>query len=448
MSSTLPAPRKTSRRLERLVQDPVGTTRRAWRSWTGPAASPARMRRWTIRPGRRPTLAVGFSAWKHDWLARYLPDRELCFVGRLRAQEMLAPALARAAACGRPLEVLVWGTQSTPAFEAAVAQHGLAIERVEDGFLRSTGLGGLHTQPRSLCFDRQSLYFDARASSDLEHLLATHDFAGDAVLRARARRGLERLLGSGLSKYNHAADVDVAALYGPKTARRVLVLGQVEDDASIALGADRPWTNNELVRLAAAEHPGAQILYKVHPDVLAGHRPYRSDPSEVASLCTLLREPLPLAQALQTIDYVYTITSLGGFEALLRRIPVTTVGCPFYAGWGLTDDRQAAPRRGRRLSIEDLFAAAYLLYPRYFDPATGAAASFEDVLDALQAERRAGQAPARAPSRRTPGVASWFGSWLASWSAAGSALVAARNATPPAPWSPPSPRNALSLYVP
>jgi capsular polysaccharide export protein len=65
-------------------------------------------------------------------------------------------------------------------------------------------------------------------------------------------------------------------------------------------------------------------------------------------------------------------TSLAGFEALLRGKKVITYGVPFYAGWGLTRDL-ASPldRRNANRNIDELVAAALLLYPRYLDPITG-----------------------------------------------------------------------------
>ena len=41
---------------------------------------------------------------------------------------------------------------------------------------------------------------------------------------------------------------------------------------------------------------------------------------------------------------------------------------PFYARWGITDDRVKCDRRKRKLSIEEVFAAAYILYTRYVNP--------------------------------------------------------------------------------
>jgi capsule polysaccharide export protein KpsC/LpsZ len=215
-------------------------------------------------------------------------------------------------------------------------------------------------------------------------MLETHDFSADPKLLERARDGIRLIVEGGLSKYNTVSSLSLAKLLGEKTKPRVLVIGQVEDDASILYGCDRKFGNNDLVRLAAAENPDAEILYKPHPDVLNGVRDAQSDPEEVAHLCRIVKERIPLAQSFETIDKAYSITSLGGFEALLRGIPLTVLGCPFYAGWGLTDDRQPNPRRTRRRTVEEVFAAAYLLYPTYFEPTTGARYTFEQAVEWLK----------------------------------------------------------------
>ena len=62
---------------------------------------------------------------------------------------------------------------------------------------------------------------------------------------------------------------------------------------------------------------------------------------------------------------------MAGFEALLRGKKVTTHGVPFYAGWGLTTDLgPIPPRRSRSRSLDELVAAAIILYPTYVDPVT------------------------------------------------------------------------------
>lgn len=66
------------------------------------------------------------------------------------------------------------------------------------------------------------------------------------------------------------------------------------------------------------------------------------------------------------------MTSTLGFEALLRGLPVTTLGAPFYAGWGLTRDLGPVPARRRvRADLARLIHCALIAYPRYFDPASG-----------------------------------------------------------------------------
>lgn len=364
-----------------------------------------------------PTYVVGFSTWK-QFFRKFFPERELIFLPRDITEGEFNAKYRREILSNPGSEVFIWGFKA-PAYLLSFLQlHGVRTKFVEDGFVRSVQLGATKTPPMSICLDSRTPYFDARKASDLEVLLGTYDFAANPALLERAERGIRLLLETGISKYNNASPVDISTIYGPKTKPRVLVLGQVEDDASIRFGCDRPITNNDVVRLAAQENPDAQIIYKPHPDVLSGHRPYQSDPNDVNHLCRVLREDIPLAQAFETIDHVYSITSLAGFEALLRGLKVTTIGCPFYAGWGLTDDRQPNSRRTRTLSLQELFAGAYLVYPRYFDPDTGASIEFEDVVHLLSNLRTqsvrdasglgAGSKRRDASVSRQPTISEWY----------------------------------------
>ena len=103
------------------------------------------------------------------------------------------------------------------------------------------------------------------------------------------------------------------------------------------------------------------------------------------------------------------MTSLTGFDALLRDKTVVTYGQPFYAGWGLTQDRAAeggAPaaglrRRTRRLSLDELVAGALLHYPVYWDWTLKGYTTCEAVLHTLLAERTALEAGAGLESLRT-----------------------------------------------
>lgn len=343
------------------------------------------------------TFAVHVTEWKRSFLERYFPEKRFHFLPKDLSEREIERVWKPRILANETSELLVWGPELPAALTAIAAERKIPVVYLEDGFLRSHRPSASRTPPLSLVLDGRTPYFDCRKASDLEELLSTYDFEPDRALMARARAGIDLLIEGGISKYNGGRQRAAEAVYGEKTKKRVLVIGQVEDDASIRYGCPAPMTNNDLVRLAAAEQPKAQILYKPHPDVLSRVRPARSDPAEVEHLARIVTETLPLAEALNTVDHVYTITSLAGFEALMRGIPVTTAGSPFYAGWGLTDDRQAHPRRGRKLTLQALFAGAYLLYPRYFDPETGEETSFEATVATIR--RQLDEPDALSPSR-------------------------------------------------
>ncbi|EOX8193653.1 beta-3-deoxy-D-manno-oct-2-ulosonic acid transferase, partial [Escherichia coli] len=311
-----------------------------------------------------PIFAFHINDWKRPIIESWFPDKNFIYVPFKFKDQATINRWVKKIKDNKNSELLVWGMNLPEEFSS------LNIKKtyVEDGFLRSIGLGAAHTPPISLNFDSKTLYFNSREESDLESILNNYTF--DSQILERARKLKEKLIASGLSKYNNSSPVDISSIYGTKTKKRILVIGQVEDDASIKYGSTIKYTNNELVTIARLENPDAQIIYKPHPDVLNGFRKIYSDPKDVSYICQVITQDIPLSQALETIDHVYTISSLSGFEALIRNIKVTTMGCPFYSGWGLTDDRQDNPRRIRQLSIDELFAAAYILYPKYLNPLT------------------------------------------------------------------------------
>ncbi|AEH83818.1 MULTISPECIES: capsular polysaccharide biosynthesis protein [Sinorhizobium] len=329
-----------------------------------------------------PLFLFGFNKWK-TFIRDWFPDHEPRFV-RLKQWPFEYELYWKRLLLRDPrTRVLAWQYKGPPKLKEFCARHRIPFNYVEDGFLRSVALGALRVPPLSLAFDAQDMYFNANGPTDLEDILRTYDFESDDALMHRARATREQLLASRLSKYNSGHSLDIASIYGKKTGKRVLVIGQVERDASIAYGCSKKMTNNDLVRLASLENPAAQIIYKPHPEVLKGTAKAKSDPELVRDIALILQQDISLADALETIDHVYTITSLAGFEALLRGINVTTAGCPFYSGWGLTDDRQPNQRRNRKLTIDQIFAAAYILYPRYLDPVTKAPIEIEQALEVL-----------------------------------------------------------------
>lgn len=309
-------------------------------------------------------VASGMRLWKRGPLQRaFGRHRKMVF------EDAPDRATARAEQDGR--RHMVWAGKSAP-YPAAI--------RVEDGFLRSRGLGADLIPPLSLVCDDLGIYYDPTRESRLDRLVeaAAEGLPGDA--RARVERLIRRITKSGVTKYNLGG---AALPPGLPAGRRILVPGQVEDDASIQLGAGEVTTNQALLEAARRANPAAVILYKPHPDVEAGLRQGAVSGAEDLADAVLSRTD-PVA-AIDAVDEVWTITSTLGFEALLRGKRVTCLGRPFYAGWGLTDDRaMPVPHRQVRPDLVALAHAVLIDYPRYFDPLTGLPCPVEVALERLE----------------------------------------------------------------
>ncbi len=331
-----------------------------------------------VRPRLLPAcvFAYGFSLGKRRTLRRCAAGSAVRFV---RDVKCIEPGST----------LLLWGGDPPP----QGLSRGIHIVRVEDGFLRSVGLGAELARPRSWTMDSRGIHFDATRPSDLEHLLQTRQFSPPLLERAADLR--ERLVASGITKYN----VGRGAWRRPLQARRViLVPGQVESDASLRYGAPGICSNLGLVQAVRRANPDSHVVYKPHPDVGAGLRAEGAGEREVGLWCDEILGNLPMGELLNQVDEVHVMTSLTGFEALLRRKAVVCYGLPFYAGWGLTRDLLMLPRRTRHLSLDELVAAALLIYPIYLGNSSGVPGTPEQTLDEL-CERRAA-APARVGATR------------------------------------------------
>lgn len=295
-----------------------------------------------FREDKNGYLAIGMSPWKRPHLSRaFGREKNLKFAKKDKAQGSRTP--------------VVWGMAKAP--DGAL--------RMEDGFLRSRGLGAELTPPLSLVLDYPSLYFDPSVEGRLDRLLAETANLPLAEIE-RSERLIQRILGSSLTKYNIGAEMPELADKSPK----ILVVGQVEDDASVIHGADEVRSNRDLLIATRDQNPDACLIYKPHPDVLAGLR--KGAVSDADTLADVVLDGVDADAALRSVDAVWTISSTLGFEALLRNLPVTCLGMPFYAGRGLTCDH--APRPKHRLNdvtLAQLAHACLIGYPRYFDPRDG-----------------------------------------------------------------------------
>ena len=322
---------------------------------------------------RLPIVALGVARWKRAQVRRFLQAT----TGAPSFRSRPASALRLAARQGGRL--VVWASREPDGLARQAAAAGVPLLRLEDGFLRSSGLGADLVPAASLCLDAEGIYYDPTGPSALESSIERGNFPQEVL--ARARRLREAIVQHGLSKYNTGAAA--TGIAWPAGRRRLLVPGQVEDDGSVRKGSPLVRSNLELLRRARAAAPEAFLVYKPHPDVEAGHRKGAVPESGTRALADLVARGISSSALLAEIDEVHTMTSLIGFEALLRGRDVVTWGLPFYAGWGLTRDHLACPRRTRKACLDELFAAALVLHPRYLDPVTGLPCPVEMVLQRL-----------------------------------------------------------------
>ncbi len=320
-------------------------------------------RRWREFPQR--IEAFGFKPWKQPILRRFLAGSQVRFRRRDKPSTEQAQALA------------IWGRNRGKGLERQ-RMEGQPLLRVEDGFVRSVGLGANLIAPLSWIIDRRGIYYDAGSTSDLELLLAKHEFTP-----AEKRRGAElrhQLVRAAITKYNLAAP----AWQRPVNAARVvLVPGQVESDASIRYGSPGLRTNRQLLEAVRRAEPQAWLIYKPHPDVVAGLRPGSTGGFDPDGYSDEVVIDAAIDQLYDAVDAIHVLTSLAGFEALLREREVHTWGLPFYAGWGLSHDRVSCDRRGRKLELDELVHASLIAYPRYVSRHSGLFIEPEEAIEEL-----------------------------------------------------------------
>lgn len=309
---------------------------------------------------------AGIAPWKRSRVTAMLSAAGKLPHARDAAQAIrLAQQRGGAVAC--------WASRQPKGLADLAAAAKVPVWSIEDGFIRSAGLGAALVQPCSLALDSKGAHYDSTRPSDLEALLQNAAFAPAQL--ERAARLIERLCARGITKYNLAE----AAPDLPEDKPFVLVLGQVDDDLSVQLGGGGQ-TVAGMIEAVRREEAGRVIVFKPHPDVSAGLRRGVTSPEGCISV-----PDADLLWLVQRAERVHVLTSLGGFEALLRGREVVVHGQPFYAGWSLTHDRNPPLRRTRRLSLEALVAGALIEYPLYFDPVQGQRCTAEQLLDRIEA---------------------------------------------------------------
>lgn len=307
-----------------------------------------------IDRNRQLSAILGVAAWKRPTVDPMLWDGD--------AGPRYASDIPSRTAKGSRLAA--WKSRTPAETLAAAARANLMVAEIEDGLIRGRGLGANCIPPLSVVVDFSGVYFDPSSPSDLEQILQSAEM--DKSLLERAAQLRKMIVEAGISKYAGGSNASVRS----DGRRRILVVGQVEDDRSVLSGGGGQ-TNLELLQRARSIEPDACIIYRPHPDVEAGHRKGHIPDHQALRFADEIQRGGSIIAAIGNVDELHCITSLAGFEALLRGKVVTTHGVPFYAGWGLTTDLgPIPPRRSKRRSLDELVAAALILYPIYVDPVT------------------------------------------------------------------------------
>lgn len=297
-------------------------------------------------------IAYGFSPWKKKFIAAYFAFPKL----KLKFQRYFKPE--------KNAHVLVWGKKAKQLKDLNYKQ----VTTVEDGFIRSVGLGAKLIRPCSLVFDDIGIYYDATQPSRIEQLLSRIELNPSQIQRAQHLQRL--LIDLNISKYNVG---ESRQLKRPQHSRILLVVGQVEDDMSIQLGGIGIKTNLDLLKKVRQDHPDSYIIYKPHPDVQTGLRVGKISDQDMLTYANQIELNTSILECFEICDEVHTITSLSGFEALIRGLKVYCYGLPFYAGWGLTQDLYSSQRRNNKnITLETLLYVTLVEYPTYNLPHTRA----------------------------------------------------------------------------
>ncbi|GAA6135084.1 capsular polysaccharide biosynthesis protein [Oceaniserpentilla sp. 4NH20-0058] len=306
--------------------------------------------------------APNFSLWKRSFIPEFIAQsaNKITFLKRKRAEQ-----------------TLIWGMKQPEVVDCW---------RIEDGFIRSVGLGADLRRPSSLVVDKQGIYYNGKQASDLEGLLDSYQL--NEYEQVRAEKLISQLKHSDITKYNveSADDVEQIKLSAGDRAI-VLVTGQFQQDLSMEFGAIDIKDNLSLLKQVRCDYPDAYIIYKEHPDVYSGVRPGRLSDAEVKQFADLYLSSTSLLSLFAITDRLCTICSLAGFEALIRGVSVSTYGLPFYGGWGLTQDNYSYPRRNKKVSVNELVYITLVLYSRYVNWETRSITAVESTISQIVCDK-------------------------------------------------------------
>ncbi len=279
--------------------------------------------------------------------------------------------------------VVLWGISEVDIntvnlFDYAV-KNKKPILIIEDGFIRSFFPMPYGEISASMRMDAIGCYYDTYYPSAIENLLNDENFnlSDDELIYIRDL--IKKIVDFDITKYN-SSNKFITPIH-QKSDNIVLVIDQVYGDMSIQKGGldDKDFT--KILEHALHENPNSLVFVKQHPEAVLGIRKGHfendllNDPRIV-----LITDNINSLSVIKHVDKVYCGTTQMGFEALLCGKDVCCFGKPFYAGWGVTNDRADIPRRTKSRCIEEIFYAAYIYNTVYLNPITKKKCNIDQVI--------------------------------------------------------------------
>ena len=142
---------------------------------------------------RRKLCVAGVKLWKRPFFKHYFKDNIIGF--------WKDPHLSLNFASKKNAVVLCWSSYVNETLKQQCASRNIKLEQIEDGFIRSNGLGAALVKPLSLSIDDLGIYYDPRSESRLERYIK----ASSTLLPAkidRAKKIQQKIIQLGISKYN------------------------------------------------------------------------------------------------------------------------------------------------------------------------------------------------------------------------------------------------------
>ena len=270
---------------------------------------------------------------------------------------------------------------------ASALKYGKKAYIIEDCFLRSIfsvaykDIDPKYQKSIGFTIDDLTSYYDANFPSRLELMLNNKDIVISEEQKQRVRACIDKIVETHLTKYNNQP------IFEPKIGRegvkKVLVVDQSYGDMSISRGWGSDKVFKDMLQSAIDENTDADIIVKTHPDTMSGTRGGYYTGLKQHDNIYPMTEPINPISLIKYVDKVYVCTTQFGFEALMCGKDVHVFGMPFYAGWGLTHDRQKCERRTNTRTLEEVFYIAYIMYSYYVNPDKKCRCEIEEAMDYL-----------------------------------------------------------------